>query len=50
MEKQNEPQIKKDVKLEQVRRCFQGDAGGGHPARRGSPDGGFDPRTAVGVG
>ena len=50
MAKQNELKIKKDGKHEEELRCSRGDAGGGHPARRGSPDGGFDLRTAVGVG
>ena len=48
--KQNESQIKKDGKDDDKQRCCQADAGGGHPARRGSPDGGFNRRTAVGVG
>ena len=50
MAKQNEPQIKKDGKDDDEQRCCHGGVGGGHPARRGSPDGGFDQRTAVGVG
>ncbi len=50
MAKQNEPQIKKDGKDDETQRCCHTGAGGGHPARRGSPDGGFDRRTAVGVG
>ena len=49
MAKQNEPQIKKDVKDDKEQRCCLRGAGGGHPARRGSPDGGFDQKAAVGV-
>lgn len=42
MAKENKPQIRKDGKDDEEQRCCRGDAGGGHPARRGSPDGGFD--------